>query len=161
MSDLELERKCTRCGAQNGSASVQCRLCGSRKLEVEPALALAPTLYFTPETRRPEYRPHSAAVPVPSFSTFSLNTLFIAVTLCAVCFGLLRQAPFAAIAAALTGLPALMITYGYLNRFGVHRNETTIGHRFERFFASLMIFWANWLLLVLGIVAVLLVLLAL
>lgn len=92
------ERLCTKCGASNLTAANTCWLC------LQP-LAPAPAM---PESESASSeRPRE---PAPGRWTFSLESVFLVITLIAVCLGALSQYPSLGIPMAIFALPALVRT---------------------------------------------------
>src|SRR4051812_25089350 len=94
---------CPECGAVNPVGVSQCFLCG-RKPDRRGAAIELPATFTASDivTAQPSAR---------GMSTYSLSSLFLIVTLAAVCFGFIARAPGLAIPIVLLITPALLSTF--------------------------------------------------
>jgi hypothetical protein len=134
MNDPAIEVICKQCGGRNPTDAAKCWLCGTPLgSDASPVV-----LEVVPESL-PQSLPPGAQ---PGPTQFSLTTLIVAVTLCAMFFGLLREAPGAAFGIIIWVLPALALTHRNMNRRRARGETITTTQRVVGFFVSVFMVWA-------------------
>jgi hypothetical protein len=120
--------RCPDCGAVNLIGKSQCYLC-DRKFDA------GETSFLTPQTAA--NRDFSTAQPsARGMSTYSLSSLFLIVTLAAICFGFIAQAPGLAIPIIVLITPALLSTFVKSRKKRAAGGDFTTADKVQAFFMS-------------------------
>ena len=120
---------CPECGAVNPIGKSQCYLC-ERKFD-------AGGLSITPLRTATKASDFATALPsARGTSTYSLSSLFLIVTLAAVCFGLIAQAPGLAIPLIVLITPALLSTFVKSRKKRAAGSEFTTADKIQAFVMS-------------------------
>jgi hypothetical protein len=121
--------RCADCGAVNPVGVSQCFLCG-RKFD-GGGMSIAPPGGGTNAGDLSTARPSAQGI-----STYSLSSLFLIVTLAAVCFGLISQAPGLAIPLIVLITPAILNTFIKSRKQQRAGSEFTTGDKIRVFASS-------------------------
>lgn len=119
--------KCRHCGAVNARPAPKCWLCGQDPSGEPEAVAAAPPPV------------HTAAInPAQKYSrSFTLATIFLVMTLIAVCMGVVVMSPGLGIVLAILSLPAFVRTGLRVQRRVALGKSVTTGQKIGWFLGSL------------------------
>jgi len=122
--------KCPDCGADVAAEAPTCWLCFA-DLSATAAERIAAS-------------PAPPPIPTAGAHTFSLDTLFLVMTLVAVCAGIVAAAPEALVFVVLIVVPAVVRTLGKTRQRVKSGEELTASAKIGAFFGSLMLAALTW-----------------